>query len=255
MDEYKIPFSSDLAGANETMMPFRAIAKDMNDKMQPTLKALQIYQQHFPSIHDTFGQVGLSINNIYAPLLEYQNTLLEATRASSKWHKLLIESDALKQIRAVSEMWKTNFDFDLSALSISDFRVGVVTQELEQVITENPEEVAEKLLFKEIPEPSNEVESRIFKILYEFRQVPANSSNISDKAYDSQSENVPDKKIKKSHDSPAFYKDKMWYAEVILGLMIEQIYNTTIGINPGNTIGFALLLSCFVRFISINDRK
>ncbi|HFK2761542.1 TPA: hypothetical protein ACGX4V_002026 [Enterococcus faecalis] len=83
MDEYKLPFSSDLsatlAGANEAMLPFSAITKDMNDKMQSTLKTLQFYQQHFPPIYDTFDQVELSINNIYASLLEYQSPLLEAT--------------------------------------------------------------------------------------------------------------------------------------------------------------------------------
>lgn len=238
------------------MMPFRAIAKDMNDKMQPTLKALQIYQQHFPSIYGTFGQVALSINNIYAPMLGYQSPLLEATRVSAKWHKLLIESDALKQIRAVSEMWKTNFDLDLSALSISDFRVGVVTQELEQVITENPETVAEKLLFKEIPEPSNEVESRVFKILYEFRQVPINSPQLSGTTNDSTSKNVPENKVDDTHNSPAFFKNKLWYAEEIystlLTIIVERIYSITIGDNPGNTIGFVLLLSCLLRFISKN---
>lgn len=260
MDEYKLPFSSDLsatlAGANEALLPFSAITKDMNDKMQSTLKTLQFYQQHFPPIYDTFDQVELSINNIYASLLEYQSPLLEATKVTANWPKFVIESDALKQIRDVSEMWKANFDTILNPLGKTDFRIGVLSQELEQLITDTPEEVAEKLLFKDIPEPTNETESQFFQILYKFRPVPVHSSEISRKTHDSQSENIPNKEIENSHKTPAFYEDKMCYAEVacstVLGLIIERIYSLTTGTDPGNTIGFVLLFSCLVSFINPN---
>lgn len=92
--------------------------------------------------------------------------------------------------------------------------------------------------------------------MYEFRTVPVHSSEISRKTYYSQSENIPNKEIGNSHKTPAFYEDKMWYAEVacstVLGLIIERIYSLTMGANPGNTIGFVLLFSCLVSFINPN---
>ena len=45
----------------------------------------------------------------------------------------------------------------------------------------------------------------------------------------------------------------MWYFEQIasnlIGLVVVAIYDATIGVDPSNTLSFALLLGCLLRFI------
>lgn len=140
--------------------------------------------------------------------------------------------------------------FDMSKY---DFRIGVATQELENVVADEPEVVAKKLFFKDTSNPSNEFEANFFDILNEYREVLYDYKELLKEINATKNKDVTEKPSNEKHDSPAFYKDKMWYAEVIvsniLGLMISDFFSKTIGADPTNTIGFVLLLSCLVRFI------
>lgn len=146
-----------------------------------------------------------------------------------------------------------NFNFDLSALTKLDFRIAVVSQELEQVIDDDQIDVAEKLLHKEIPDPSNETESQFFQILYEFRQVPNNSEKVFDKIDKSQAKNIYNEKSDVIHNSPTSYRNKKWYTEQIdsqlIGLIITSIFAITIGVDPTKTLLFASMLSYLLKFL------
>ena len=149
----------------------------------------------------------------------------------------------------ISEIVKP-FTFDMSKY---DFRIGVATQELEQVFTEEPEVVTENLLFKKTSEPVNELESQLFDILNQQRKILNDNSKILKEMNDSKSKNITQKQSDKKHDSPAFYKDKMWYFEqvgaTLIGLVVNEIINRTIGVNPHNTILLAMFLRRFLRFL------
>lgn len=257
MDEFKLPISPDLAAAlssaNEKMLPLAAIAEDINNKIQPTVRSLQMHQEHFRTTQEIFNELGLQTKNLHSALSQYQNPLLNASEISAKWTALTIESDAFKQMRAASKIWKENFNFDFSGLTKLDFRIAVVTQELEQVIDEDPSDIAEKLLYKEIPEPSNDTESMLFEILNNQRKILENDIKILDEINESQTKNVNDKKSNKIHNSPTSYRNKTWYAEQIesnmIAMMITSIFAITIGVNPANTILFALLVSYLLKFL------
>lgn len=141
----------------------------------------------------------------------------------------------------------------ISNLPKYDFRIDVVSQELELVFSEEPEEASEKLLFEETPEPSNKLEAQFFDILNQQRKILNDSENILKKINHTQSKNITEEPSNKKHDSPAFYKDKMWYIEQIasnlIGLVVVAIFNATIGVDPSNTLKFALLLGCLLHFI------
>lgn len=134
-----------------------------------------------------------------------------------------------------------------------DFRIGVASQELEQVFTEESEEASEKLLFKETSEPSNELEAQFFYILNQQREVLNDSIRLLEKINTAENKDVTEKPSDEKHNSPAFYKDKMWYAEEVasnlLSLLVSAIFAKTIGVDPNNTIAFVLLLGCLIRFI------
>ena len=53
--------------------------------------------------------------------------------------------------------------------------------------------------------------------------------------------------------SVAFYKDKMWYLEqtgaALIGLVVTEIVNITIGVDPNNTISLALFLRYLLQFL------
>lgn len=257
MDEYKIPFSSDLAAAlanaNEKMLPLIAFADEINKNMEPMISTLKIHQAIFQSNQGVFDQIRLSLKDIYSPLFRNRNALLKASIESSKIALLASQSDTFKYANAVSEMWKANFNFTLNTLSKSDFRIGVVSQELEQVISENPKEVAEKLLFKKIPKPSNEAESQVFKILYEFRKNTDSHENELNEVHKSNTKNVNNQKSNEIHNSPTSYRTKTWYVEQIdsqlIGLVISSIFAITIGVDPAKTIVFALMLSRLLKFL------
>lgn len=140
--------------------------------------------------------------------------------------------------------------FDMSKY---DFRVGIATQELENVVADEPDVVTENLLFKDTSNPSNEFEAKFFDILNEHRKVLYDSKELFKEINAAKNKDVTEKPFNEEHDSPAFYKDKMWYAEEIasnlLSLVISAIFAKTIGVDPTNTIGFVLLLGCLLRFI------
>lgn len=257
MDEYKIPFSSDLAaalaGANEKMLPLIAFADEINKNIEPMVSTLKIHQALFQSNQGVFDQIRLSVKDIYSPLFRNQNSLLKASIESSKIALLASRSDSFKYANAVTEIWKANFNFNLNTLSKSDFRIGVVTQELEQTVKNGQDEVTEKLLSKDTSKPSNDLESQLFDILNEQRKIINDSLNILNKINDSQSKDITDNELAESHNSPAFYEDKMWYLEQIgsnlIGVFVSAIVAATIGVDPTNTIVLALLLGCLVRFL------
>jgi hypothetical protein len=252
MDNIKIPTNPNLASAlAEIEKKHLRLINATSGPLNRSLEAWKQYSHPFHTTQDVFNQMKFSAKDIYSSFEQFQNPLLSGDFGSAKIATIVNQSGIFDHLSAYTANWKENFN----TLLKSDFRIAVVSQELEQFVADNPEEVTEKLLFKEIPEPSNKTESQFFQILYEFRQVPAHSHEVSGKTYDSQSENISNKEIKNSHKTPAFYKDKMWYAEVVLGIIIEQIYTATIGINPGNTIGFTILISCLIGFIGTKDRK
>ncbi|WP_367378131.1 hypothetical protein [Enterococcus gilvus] len=145
------------------------------------------------------------------------------------------------------------YRFNSTDMSKYDFRIGVATQELEQVFTKEPEAVTETLLFEETSEPSNELEAQFFDILNQQREILNDSINLFEKINEAKNKDVTEEPSSEKHDPPAFYKDKMWYAEEIasnlLSLVISAIFTKTIGADPSNTLGFALLLGCLLRFI------
>lgn len=140
--------------------------------------------------------------------------------------------------------------FDMSKY---DFRIGVATQELENVVADEPDVVTENLLFKDTSNPSNEFEAKFFDILNEHRKVLYDSKELFKEINTAKNKDITEKPSNEKHGSPAFYKDKMWYAEEIasnlLNLVISAIFAKTIGVDPTNTIGFVLLLGCLLRFI------
>lgn len=162
-------------------------------------------------------------------------------------------NSALEHLNSLKIVWPNLYKFNFENLAKFDFRIGVVSQELEQTVENGHEEVAEKLLFKDTSKPSNDLESQLFDILNEQRKIINDSFDILNKINDSQSKDITDNELTERHNSPAFYEDKMWYLEQIgsnlIGLFVSAIVAATIGVDPENTIVLALLLGCLVKFL------
>lgn len=141
----------------------------------------------------------------------------------------------------------------LELLSEKDFRISVASQDINHELESNPEGVLDTLLFKEVPEPSNEFESQFFDLLKQQRKVLNDHTEILKEINQSKAHNVPDKPSDEKHSSPAFYKDKMWSLEQIasgiIGAIIGDIISATIGADKSNMIAFVLLLGCLLHFI------
>ncbi|WP_269923628.1 hypothetical protein [Enterococcus innesii] len=134
-----------------------------------------------------------------------------------------------------------------------DFRIGVASQEINNELKTDPENVIESLLFKETSTPTTEFESKFFEILEQQRKILRDHTDILKEINESKAQNVPEKPSDEKHSSPAFYEDKMWgleqIASAIIGAIIGEIISSTIGIDTTNMIGLVLLLGCLLNFI------
>ncbi|EEV54967.1 MULTISPECIES: hypothetical protein [Enterococcus] len=142
-------------------------------------------------------------------------------------------------------------------MSKYDFRVGVATQELEKAFASEPEVSTKNLLFKDTSNPSDEFEAKFFDILNEQRKVLDDSIKLFEEINTAKNKDITNEPSEKQQDSPAFYKDKMWYAEEIasdlLSLVVSAIFvNVTLD-DPSNTLIIAFLLGCLLRFIKPNN--
>ncbi|MDT2525890.1 hypothetical protein P7D73_21760 [Enterococcus raffinosus] len=199
----------------------------------PLMKSIE--EQH----RNIFKSIPQSVLDIH------QGSSLSSTNISNQIANIIPKMD-------FSDIFQA-YRFNNTDMSKYDFRIGVATQELEQVFTKEPEAVTETLLFEETSEPSNELEAQFFDILNQQRDVLNDSISLFEEINAAKNKDVTEKPSNEEHDSPAFYKDKMWYAEEIasnlLSLVISAIFAKTIGVDPTNTIGFVLLLGCLLRFI------
>jgi len=198
---------------------------------EPMLKIIsdqnmRITQTIMPSLNNI--QVGLDL-----PLLNIQKQI----------------TDSMSDFSKVTQAYRSI----ISDLPKYDFRIDVVSQEIEQVFNEEPEETTNKLLFKDISEPTNELESKLFDILNENREILNYNAEILKEINDTKTKNVADKQSNKEHSSPAFYKNKMWYWEqtlaAFISLVVTDIVNVSVGTDPHNTVLLALLLRCFLQFL------
>lgn len=206
--------------------------------------ALQQYHEH--TNKNAVAAIKILNENNYQNIMSmYSQTNLNAMKS--------IHMDSLSKVVDSLNFIQRSYKMNMNELSKNDFRIGVATQELEQVFTEEPEVVTENLLFKKTSEPVNELESQLFDILNQQRKILNDNSKILKEMNDSKSENITQKQSDKKHDSPAFYKDKMWYFEqvgaTLIGLVVNEIINRTIGVNPHNTVLLAMFLRRFLRFL------
>ncbi|WP_373200580.1 hypothetical protein [Enterococcus sp. HMSC072H05] len=257
MDFPESPYSKELIATSEmiknAISPTLAIVNEMN----PVSENIRKYMESNYSI---------------APLYKMDSSIMKTIEASNRSIAEAVGNSIEKYTqhlnmpnlniadRIIASMPKTYypdvsklvkpFTFDMSKY---DFRIGVASQELEQVFAEESEEASEKLLFKETSEPSNELEAQFFDILNQQREVLNDSIKLLEKINTAENKDVTEKPSDEKHDSPAFYKDKMWYAEEVasnlLSLLVSAIFAKTIGVDPNNTIAFVLLLGCLIRFI------
>ena len=107
----------------------------------------------------------------------FQNILSLYSQSSLDVIKTVQMNSLSKIINSLSFIQHSN-KIDMAQLSKSDFRVDVVTQELEQAFTDKAEEVTENLLFKETSNPVNELDSQLFDILNQQRKILDYSENI-----------------------------------------------------------------------------
>lgn len=142
-------------------------------------------------------------------------------------------------------------------MSKYDFRVGVATQELEKAFASEPEVSTKNLLFKDTSNPSDEFEAKFFDILNEQRKVLDDSIKLFEEINTAKNKDITNEPSEKQQDSPAFYKDKMWYAEEIasdlLSLVVSAIFVNVTSDDPSNTLIIAFLLGCLLRFIKPNN--
>lgn len=121
-----------------------------------------------------------------------------------------------------------------------DFRIDVTSQELERVLTNEPKKATENLLFKDTSEPVSELESQLFQIVNQQREILNDSLRLFEEINDTKNKDVTEEPSNEKHDSPAFYKDKMWYFEQIgatmIGLVVSDIVSISIGVDPHNTV-------------------
>lgn len=97
---------------------------------KPAFNAIESLQKNFPSNQQAFNQIGLSIKDIYSTLFNNIDPVFKATKFPNQWSALIRDNDSVKRIGTIPEIWKTNFDFHLSDLTKSDFRISVVAQEI-----------------------------------------------------------------------------------------------------------------------------
>lgn len=250
MDKIKIPINPDLASALSKIE--RDHLRLINATSGPLNRSIEAWKRHsypFHTTQDVFNQMKFSAKDIYSSFEKFQNPLLSGDFGSAKIATIVNQSGIYDHLSAYTANWKENFNTILK----SDFRIAVVSQELEQTIENGREEVTEKLLSKDTSKPSNELESQLFDILNEQRKIINDSFDILNKINNSQSKDITDKELDESHNSPAFYEDKMWYLEQIganlIGVFVSAIVAATIGVDPTNTIVLALLLGCLVKFL------
>ncbi|MDT2427694.1 hypothetical protein P7D86_12730 [Enterococcus avium] len=257
MDIPKPPYSKELIATSEiirkTISPTLAIVNEMN----PVSETIRNYMEQNSILNSNY-----LLDNPFMKVVEERNRALAKMVPSSVLaiRKGLDLPSVNITNQIIASIAKTDFSniiqpykSILADLPKYDFRIGVATQELEQIFSEEPQETSEKLLFEETSEPSNELEAQFFDILNQQREVLNDSISLFEEINAAKNKDVTEKPSNEEHDSPAFYKDKMWYAEEIasnlLSLVISAIFAKTIGVDPTNTIGFVLLLGCLLRFI------
>ncbi|MBS5821590.1 MAG: hypothetical protein KIC85_10540 [Enterococcus gilvus] len=257
MDLPESPYSKELIATSEiiknAISPTLAIVNEMN----PVSENIRKYMERNYSLASRYN-----VNTSIMKAVEASNRSIAQAVGNSivKYTQHLNMPNLNVADRIIANIPKTYFPdiseivkpfpFDMSKY---DFRIGVASQELEQVFSEESEDASEKLLFKETSEPSNELEAQFFDILNQQREILNDSIRLFEKINTAENKNVIEKPSNEKHDSPAFYKDKMWYIEEVasnlLSLLVSAIFAKTIGVDPNNTIAFVLLLGCLLRFI------
>lgn len=246
---------------------FLETTKAMQDAIAPALKILNDMDPIMKNVNQIFQQHSLLINrDILSPSIskvirDHNKSISEMISPGIISLIQGLDLPAMNIAKQISESIP-RYDFShvldgyksaMQDLSKYDFRIGVVSQEFEEVFSENTEEVTEKLFFKQIPEPSNNLEAQVFDILNEQRQIMEDCHEMLKEIKDTKSNNISNQESEINHNPPAFYKDKMWYLEQVsgtmIGLVITGIFEITIGVNPHNTVLFAMLLRCFLLFL------
>lgn len=252
----KLIASSKLIG--ETIAPSLNVVK----AMQPTIEQAK----KIIASQDTLIASQAILNDSLIQIVEKRNKSIANMIPPSVFAiQTQLESPSFNIAEKVVTALPKPYFFDISKItekfvvdmSKYDFRVGVATQELEKAFASEPEVSTKNLLFKDTSNPSDEFEAKFFDILNEQRKVLDDSIKLFEEINTAKNKDITNEPSEKQQDSPAFYKDKMWYAEEIasnlLSLVVTAIFANVTVDDPSNTLIVVFLLSCLLRFIKPNN--
>lgn len=252
----KLIASSKLIG--ETIAPSLNVVK----AMQPTIEQAK----KIIASQDTLIASQAILNDSLIQIVEKRNKSIANMIPPSVFAiQTQLESPSFNIAEKVVTAIPKPYFFDISKItekfvvdmSKYDFRVGVATQELEKAFASEPEVSTKNLLFKDTSNPSDEFEAKFFDILNEQRKVLDDSIKLFEEINTAKNKDITNEPSEKQQDSPAFYKDKMWYAEEIastlLSLVVTAIFANVTVDDPSNTLIVVFLLSCLLRFIKPNN--
>ena len=228
----------------------RSFGEIFSEITAPSAEAVEKIRSSLIPIVEIYSTLRIQTNYINEILADVQPVIRKISLISQELNQYFINSDMNSVLKSISSRLSNNI---LSSLSNADFRVNVVNQELQEVIKDNPKEVDEKLIFKDTSNPSDEIESQLFEILNNQRKILDNYTKNLNEINESEAENINNDKYEKIHKTPTSYRTKSWYTEQVesnfISLVITSIFAATIGVNPANTILFALLLRYLLNFI------
>ncbi|EME8164665.1 TPA: hypothetical protein QFN82_000315 [Enterococcus faecium] len=262
MDISDTPYFKDLIASSKLIGETIAPSLDVVNAMQPAIEQAK----KLIAIQDTFIASQAILNDSLIQIVEKRNKSIANMIPPSLFAiQKKLESPSFNIAKKMAATMPKPYFSDISKItekfavdmSKYDFRIGVATQELEKAFSSEPEVSTKNLLFKDTSNPSDEFEAKFFDILNEQRKVLDDSIKLFEEINTAKNKDITNEPFEKQQASPAFYKDKMWYAEEIasdlLSLVVSAIFvNVTVD-DPSNTLIIVFLLSCLLRFIKPNN--
>lgn len=258
MDISDTPYYQKLIASSKLIGETIAPSLDVVNAMQPAIEQAK----KLIAIQDTFIASQAILNDSLIQIVEKRNKSIANMIPPSLFAiQKQLESPSFNIAKKMAATMPKPYFSDISKItekfavdmSKYDFRIGVATQELEKAFSSEPEVSTKNLLFKDTSNPSDEFEAKFFDILNEQRKVLDDSIKLFEEINTAKNKDITNEPSEKQQASPAFYKDKMWYLEqtgaALIWLVVTEIVNITIGVDPNNTISLALFLRYLLQFL------